>query len=269
MDIGVRDRNFVLVGGSTGMGFAAARELAAEGGNVALLARDPERTAEKARQLAEEFGIRAVGISVDAAQPGKGVRRAMDQAAEQLGPLGGLAVTAGPMNQQGPLHEHEDDSWDWYYQVILMITVRACRAIVPHLQRNGGGNIVTTSAYSMRAPKVGIAPYTAMKAAVWSLSKNLAKTYGPDGIRVNIVCPGLFDTEVNDFIRDQRAEQYGVAPEDAIYTHLSSDPRWNMRVALERGGRPCEAGELIAFLLGTKAAYMTGAAINIDGGTDF
>ena len=67
----------------------------------------------------------------------------------------------------------------------------------------------------------------------------------------------------------KRAEQYGVPLEDAIYTHLSSNPDWNMRVALERGGRPHEAGELIAFLLSDRAAYMTGAVINIDGGTDF
>jgi 3-oxoacyl-[acyl-carrier protein] reductase len=269
MDLGVRGRNYVLVGGTQGMGFGAAQELAREGANVALLARDPDRTRAKADQLAREFGIKAVGIPVDAAQSGDGVRNAIDAAAAALGPLNGLAVTAGPMKQQGHFDEHEDDSWDWYYQVILMITVRSCRAIIPHLQRNGGGNIVTTSAYSYRAPKVTISPYTAMKAAVWSVSKNMAKTYGVDNIRVNIVCPGLFDTEVNDFIREKRAEQYGVPLEDAIYTHLASDPAWNMRVALRRGGRPREAGELIAFLLGDKAAFMTGAAINIDGGTDF
>jgi NAD(P)-dependent dehydrogenase (short-subunit alcohol dehydrogenase family) len=108
-----------------------------------------------------------------------------------------------------------------------------------------------------------------MKAAVWHLTKNLAKSYGKDGIRVNVVCPGLFDTEVNDHVRGKRAAQYGVPLEDAIYTHLSSDPTWGMRVALGRGGRPREAGELIAFLLGDRAAFMTGAAINIDGGTDF
>lgn len=269
MDLGVHGKNFVLVGGTTGMGFAAARVLASEGANVALLARDPDRTRAKAARLADEHGVKAVGIPVDAAQPGEGVERAVAEAAATLGPLRGLAVTAGPMNRQGIFDEHDEASWEWYFQVILMITVRACRAIVPHLQRNGGGTIVTTAAYSVRAPKVTIAPYTAMKAAVWSLSKNLAKTYASDGIRVNILCPGLFDTEVNDFIRDQRAEQYGVPPEEAIYTHLSSNPVWNMRVALERAGRPQEAGELIAFLLGDRAAYMTGAAINIDGGTDF
>jgi 3-oxoacyl-[acyl-carrier protein] reductase len=269
VDLGIEGRNFVIVGGTTGMGFAAAQQLAAEGANVALLARDLERTSAKAEAIAAEHGVQAVGIPVDASAPGDGVADAVQAAADALGPLRGLAVTAGPMNQQGHFHEHGDESWDWYFQVILMMTVRSCRAIIPHLQAGGGGTIVTTSAYSMRAPKPLIPPYTAMKAAVWSLSKNLAKTYGRDGIRVNILCPGLFDTEVNDFIRDQRAEQYGVPLEDAIYTHLASNPEWNMRVALERGGRPVEAGEMIAFMLSDRAAFMTGAAINVDGGTDF
>lgn len=269
MDLGVAGRNFVLVGGTTGMGFATAQQLAENGANVALLARDGNRARDRAEQLSADHGVRAVGIAVDAATPSDGVDRAIDRAAACLGPLRGLAVTAGPMNQQGPFLEHGDESWDWYYQLILMATVRSCRAVIPHLQRNGGGTIVTTAAYSVRAPKILIPPYNALKAAVLTLSKILAKTHGPDGIRVNTVCPGLFDTEVNDFIRAQRAAEYDVPLEDAIYTHLASNPDWNMRVALRRGGRPAEAGELIAFLLGERAAFMTGAAINIDGGTDF
>ncbi len=269
MDLGLAGRNFVIVGGTTGMGFATAQQLAADGANVALLARDGDRAAERAIRIADEYAVGAIGISVDAAAPGDGVDIAVRRAADELGPLRGLAVTAGPMNQQGPFLEHGDDSWDWYYQVILMATVRSCRAVIPHLQRNGGGTIVTTAAYSVRAPKILIPPYNTLKASVLTISKILAKTHGPDGIRVNTVCPGLFDTEVNDFIRAQRAQEYGVPPQDAIYTHLASNPAWNMRVALDRGGRPTEAGELIAFLLSDRAAYMTGAAINIDGGTDF
>lgn len=269
MDLGVSGRNFVIVGGTTGMGFAAAEQLARDGANVALLARDGERAVERAALLSGRHGVRAVGIGVDAAAPGDGVQRALDEAADMLGDLRGLAVTAGPMKQQGPFLEHTDESWDWYYQMILMATVRSCRAIIPHLQRTGGGTVVTTAAYSVRAPKILIPPYNALKAAVLTLSKILAKTHGPEGIRVNTVCPGLFDTEVNDFVRARRAAEYGVPEEDAIYTHLSSNPAWNMRVALDRGGRPHEAGELIAFLLSDRAAYMTGAAINIDGGTDF
>jgi len=269
MDLGVAGRNFVIVGGTTGMGFAAAEQLARDGANVALLARDGERAAAKAKQLADAHDVSAVGISVDAAASGDGVECAVEMAADELVPLRGLAVTAGPMKQQGPFLEHGDDSWDWYYQMILMATVRSCRAIIPHLQRNGGGTVVTTAAYSVRAPKVLIPPYNALKAAVLTLSKILAKTHGPEGIRVNTVCPGLFDTEVNDFIRARRAEEYGVPLQDAIYTHLAVQAEQVVRVALDRGGRPHEAGELIAFLLGDRAAYMTGAVINIDGGTDF
>lgn len=269
MDLGVAGRNFVIVGGTTGMGFAAAEQLARDGANVALLARDGERAAAKAKRLADAHDVSAVGISVDAAASGDGVERAVEMAADSLGPLRGLAVTAGPMKQQGPFLEHGDDSWDWYYQMILMATVRSCRAIIPHLQRNGGGTVVTTAAYSVRAPKILIPPYNALKAAVLTLSKILAKTHGPEGIRVNTVCPGLFDTEVNDFIRARRAQEYNVPLQDAIYTHLATNPAWNMRVALDRSGRPHEAGELIAFMLSDRAAYMTGAVINIDGGTDF
>ncbi|WP_299573081.1 SDR family oxidoreductase [uncultured Williamsia sp.] len=269
MDLGIAGRAFVVVGGTTGMGFAAATELAANGADVALLARDAERATARADALTADHGVRAVGVGVDASAPGDGVRRAIDEAADAIGPLRGLAVTAGPMKQQGPFLEHEDDSWDWYYQTILMATVRSCRAVIPHLQRNGGGAIVTTAAYSVRAPKILIPPYNALKASVLTISKIMAKTHGPEGIRVNTICPGLFDTEVNDGIRQTRADQYDVPLEDAIYTHLSSNPAWNMRVALDRAGRPHEAGELIAFMLSDRAAYMTGAAINIDGGTDF
>ncbi len=269
MDLGISGRSFVVVGGTTGMGFAAATELARDGANVALVARDGERARARADLLAGEHGVRAVGIAADGTSRDGSLDAAIERAESELGPLRGLAVTAGPMNLQGPFVEHDDDSWDWYYEVILMMTVRACRAVIPRLVANGGGTIVTTAAYSVRAPKVLIPPYTAMKAAVLTLSKILAKTHGDDGIRVNTVCPGLFDTEVNDFIRAQRAEQYDVPLEDAIYTHLSSNPAWNMRVALDRGGRPNEAGELIAFLLSDRAAYMTGAVLNIDGGTDF
>jgi NAD(P)-dependent dehydrogenase (short-subunit alcohol dehydrogenase family) len=269
MDLGVAGRNYVIVGGTTGMGFAAAEQLAHDGANVALLARDGERAAAKAKRLADAHHVSAIGIGVDAAAAGDGVERAVEMAADNLGPLRGLAVTAGPMKQQGTFLQHGDDSWDWYYQMILMATVRSCRAIIPHLQRNGGGTVVTTAAYSVRAPKILIPPYNALKAAVLTLSKILAKTHGPEGIRVNTVCPGLFDTEVNDFIRARRAEEYNVPLQDAIYTHLASNPAWNMRVALDRGGRPHEAGELIAFMLSDRAAYMTGAVINIDGGTDF
>lgn len=268
MDLGLEGRNFVIVGGTYGMGWGAATCLAADGANVALLARDADRAAAKAAELTAEFGVRAVGIPADGAKRDGNLQAAIDRAAEELGPLRGLAVTAGPMNKQGRFLEHEDDSWDWYYEAILMMTVRANRAVIPHLQRNGGGTIVNTSAYSIRGTKKRIAPYTAMKAALATMSKVLAKTYAEDGIRVNVFCPGMFDTNI-DGGRERQAKELGVPVEEALYTMLSTNPEWAMPVALARAGLPHEAGEMIAFMLSDRAAYMTGAWVNVDGGTDF
>ena len=131
MDLWIRDKSFVVVGGTTGMGFAAATELARDGANVALLARDGKRAQERAAALARDHGVRAIGIAADGTSRDGSLAQAVAEAESELGSLRGLAVTAGPMNQQGPFLEHEDDSWDWYYEVILMMTVRACRAVIP------------------------------------------------------------------------------------------------------------------------------------------
>jgi NAD(P)-dependent dehydrogenase (short-subunit alcohol dehydrogenase family) len=94
----------------------------------------------------------------------------------------------------------------------------------------------------------------------------VAKTYGPQGIRANCVAPGLLDT-IDDEKRAALAARYGVDPADALYTHGTKGH--GMSIALGRAGHPREAAELIAFLLSERTAYLTGATINIDGGTDF
>jgi 3-oxoacyl-[acyl-carrier protein] reductase len=87
VDLGVAGRNFVLVGGTTGMGFAAAEQLAADGANVALLARDGDHARDRAARLVADHGVRGIGIAVDAAVAGNGMDRAIEQAAADLGPL--------------------------------------------------------------------------------------------------------------------------------------------------------------------------------------
>jgi NAD(P)-dependent dehydrogenase (short-subunit alcohol dehydrogenase family) len=131
----------------------------------------------------------------------------------------------------------------------------------------GGGQIVTTAAYSARAAKSFLFPYASLKAALVNFTKNLTKTYGPQGIRANCVCPGAFETERVAANIDQAMRERGLdraAASDYVMTQ-----QYKMPVALGRPGQAHEAGELMAFLLSERAAYMTGATINIDGGTDF
>jgi NAD(P)-dependent dehydrogenase (short-subunit alcohol dehydrogenase family) len=265
MDLLLSNKSFILVGGTTGMGYAAAEELAREGAQVAIIGRDAPQAAAKADALERRHQTRVVGLSA-ASGPG-GLDAAIDQAIQALGGVHGLAVTAGPMGKMAPFLELSDADWDDYFHGQLMLTVRACRAVLPSLLAQGGGSIVTTAAYSTRAQKPTLSAYAAMKSAIASTTKNIAKTYGGQGIRANCICPGAIATDALAETRELALKKYG-EPADQALNRLMID-EWGMKVALNRVGQPHEVGELIAFLLSGRAAYMTGATINIDGGTDF
>lgn len=265
MDLGLKDKAIVIVGGTAGMGFATAEILADEGAKLAVIGRNEAKTEHKARALRER-GADVLSLLADGSRRGE-VERAIDQAAAHFGRLDGLAVTAGPMAATGPFLGFTEADWETYYQSILMTTVRSCRAAIPHLQAAGGGAMVVTAAYSIRAPKPQLIPYVVMKAAVAALAKNLATAFGPDKIRVNCICPGAIATEALDGATALAVARYGEPADQALDRYMREE--WNMQTALGRAGRPRELGELYAFLLSDKAAYMTGAIINQDGGTNF
>jgi NAD(P)-dependent dehydrogenase (short-subunit alcohol dehydrogenase family) len=110
-------------------------------------------------------------------------------------------------------------------------------------------------------------PYVSLKSAVAAFTKNVAKSYGAQGVRANCVCPGAIETDGLAAIRTQIATARGV-PEEGVLEQLMRE-EWHMDVALGRPGRPEEVGDLFAFLLSGRAGYLTGALLNIDGGTDF
>ncbi len=266
MDLGITGKAFVIVGGTAGMGYAAARDLAADGAKVALIGRNQQAGKAKAAELARETGADVRMFAADGTQPGA-LEAAIAEAAQGFGQLNGLAVTAGPMLAQTILTETTDADWQAYFDVQLMTTVRATRAIIPLLERAGGGTIVTTSAFSIRGQHGERIAYTAMKAAIASVTKNIAVTYGKAGIRANTVCPGFVATDATQPLMDMMAAKYGLPPLEALDKAMVED--FHMDVALGRVGRPQELGELIAFLLSARAGYLTGAMINCDGGTQF
>jgi len=266
MDLGVRGRTFVLFGGTRGIGLAAGRTLAAEGASVALVGRDQDRANAAAASLGPGV-TKAVGIAGDLQVPGE-AERVLAVAQDQLGPLAGVAVTTGlGVRGQRDLLQASDEDWEEVFSDVLLATVRACKATVPLLVDAGGGAIVTTAAYSVRAPKPHQAPYASLKAAVATLTKTIAKAYGPQGVRANCVCPGATETDFLAALRVSVARDRGWPEEEALERIMSEE--WGMHVALGRAGRPEELGDVIAFLLSERAGYVTGALINVDGGTDF
>lgn len=276
MDLGLHGKNVLVIGGSAGIGRAVAEVLAEEGASLFLVARGEARLKDFAAALDVESPAarsadggpaegRMAWRAADVAEPGE-AEAAVAAAIDWGGRLDGVAVVAGPMGPRGPLHEQDDTAWEHYFQAGLMSAVRTLRAAVPHFVERGGGSVVTTASYSIRAQKPDMAHYTAMKAALASVTKNIARTYGGQGIRANCVAPGLIDT-IDDEKRSNLAARYGVNPDGALYAHGTQGH--GMSIALGRAGQPRDVADLIAFLLSDRAAYLTGATINIDGGTDF
>jgi 3-oxoacyl-[acyl-carrier protein] reductase len=263
VDLGLRDKVVLIVGATGGIGAATARRLAAEGAHLALLARGMAELSALAAEI-RAGGTNALALAVDAAAPGA-LDAAVAGVSAHFGALHGLAVIAGPMGARMPFLELRDEDWERYFRSSLMIAVAACRAAIPELCKAECGAVVLTAAYSLRAQKPALIAYTAFKAAVASMAKNLAKTYGPNGVRVNCIAPGVIEKDAQN--SRELARRYGVAEEQARYEYVRRE--FGMEAALGRAGRHAEFADPIAFLLSSRASYVTGALLNIDGGTDF
>jgi NAD(P)-dependent dehydrogenase (short-subunit alcohol dehydrogenase family) len=267
MDLGVRGSGFLIFGGTAGIGLAAATVLANDGAALVLVGRNAERAKAVAGELSQRCRTPVHALCGDLDEPDTAARITAEADAV-LGGLRGMAITTGlGARGQRNLLGGTDADWAATFDDVLLGTVRACRAVVPFLIESGGGAIVTTAAYSVRAPKPNQVPYATLKAGVATLTKAIAKAHGKDGVRANCVCPGATETGVLAALRTKLAEQDGWPVETALERALIEN--WGMHIALGRAGRPDELGDVIAFLLSARASYLTGALINVDGGTDF
>ncbi|MEM7190532.1 MAG: SDR family oxidoreductase [Pseudomonadota bacterium] len=250
-DLGLAGKRALITGGSDGLGRATAHRMATEGAEVVICGRRGDYLAEQAALLSAETGkeVRAIQADVSIADD---CARLMDETAARLGGLDILINNAGA-SAAASLMEVDDDGWQADFDLKVMAAVRLCRSAVPHMRAAGGGSIVNASIGAGKTPGAKMLPTSLTRAAGLNLTKSLANEFAADNIRVNAICIGL----IKSAQWDRRA---GNGPVDELYDQMSKN------VPLGRVGDEADFGDLAAFLCSARATYITGTAINLDGG---
>jgi 3-oxoacyl-[acyl-carrier protein] reductase len=256
MDLGLRGKVAIVGGASQGIGFAIARLLAAEGADVAMVARKAEPLAAAVAQVVGQNGGRAFAVPADI-RSAADCERIIASACDHFGRLDILVNNDGapPL---GLLAEFDDAAWQRAIEQNLMSVVRLSRHAMPHLRAAGGGRIVNITALSVLQPISRFGLSVATWAGVIGYAKTLSLEVAAEAITVNTICPGRIATERLDKVYGSGA---GAAPLDdkALADMAKSIP-------LGRLGTPDEIAGLVAFLASPWGAYITGATFHVDGG---
>jgi 3-oxoacyl-[acyl-carrier protein] reductase len=266
MDLGFTGSKAVVTGGSKGMGLAIAETLAAEGASVAVMARNRAALDAAVNALLQAGAPDAVGISVDMADPAS-ITAGFAAVSERWGQLNSLVHTIGP--RDGYFEQMDDADWDAAFALGTMSGVRSIRAALPLLRAADWARIVTLSAHSIQRQNPRVVAYTAAKAALSSVTKNLSKSLAKDGILVNCVCPGTIVTaSFTENLKDiLAADGLDAADPHDVMTWI--DTNFHQPCDLGRAGLPEEVASITTYLVSQRNGYVTGATVNVDGGSDF
>lgn len=257
MDLGIAGKVAFVAGASRGLGYAAARELAREGAQVAICARNEAALQAAAAQIGHESGSEVLPIVADVTRA-EDVQRAIATTVAQRGGLHILVANAG-----GPPGGHFDDfddaAWQRAWELSFLSTVRMLRQAIPHMRSGGWGRIITITSVAVKQPIDDLLLSNAVRPGVVGLVRSLATRLAADGITINNVAPGYTMTERVINIFTERAAKAGVSAEEIEQQVMSTNP-------MGRAGQPEELAAVIAFLASARATYITGQTVVVDGG---
>jgi NAD(P)-dependent dehydrogenase (short-subunit alcohol dehydrogenase family) len=263
VDLGLAGATAVVQGGTQGMGRAAARCFADDGARVAILARTKSDLDATCAELVERGAPEAIALQADITRLDE-VTDAFAVVERAWGELNILVNATGPAGIGG-IEDLTDEEWIETIELGAMGMVRCVRAAIPLLRAAEWARIVNVSAHSTKRQSDGLVAYTAAKAMVTSVTKNLSLALAKDEILVNTVSPGSFASET----LKAWARSVGIDGDDLYAIMVGIDEHFGHPAHLPRAGSPEEIGPVIAFAASRRNSYMTGANINVDGGSDF
>ncbi len=256
MDLGLQGKVAVVFAASKGFGKATAMALAEEGCKVAICSRDEKNIKDAAEEIRKSTGAEVIYRVVDVAEDNQ-IQSFIEYVAGKWGKIEIMVNNAG-----GPpvksFEDTVDDEWHYWYDVTFMSVVRAVRAVLPHMKKNGFGRIINITSISVKAPIKNLIYSNALRMTVIGLAKSLSQELGAYGITVHNVAPGYHLTDGLERIIKKRMEQ-GETRDEIL-------DGWINTVPMGRIGEPDDLAALIAFLASGKSGYLSGTTIACDGG---
>ncbi|MFD8018887.1 SDR family oxidoreductase [Streptomyces lavendulae] len=247
MDLGLKDRVYVVTGATRGLGFASARELTADGAKVVLTGRDEKRAAEAAAEL----GPNALGLAADNSDP-RAAARLVATARERFGRFDGILISVGGP-PAGSAADNTDEQWTAAFESVFLGAVRLARAAADALGEGGVVGFVLSG--SVHEPIPGLTISNGLRPGLAGFAKSLSVELGPRGIRVVGLLPARIDTD--------RVRELDALSGDADAAREGNESR----IPLRRYGTPEEFGRTAAFMLSPAASYLTGVMLPVDGGS--
>jgi NAD(P)-dependent dehydrogenase (short-subunit alcohol dehydrogenase family) len=246
----------LVTGAGSGIGKAAALRLAADGAKVAVVSRTADEI-EQTRHEIQAAGGSAIAVTADISEEA-GMKEVVDKVVAEFGQLDIVVANAGINGMWAPIDELTPDEWDKTIKVNLRGTYLTLHFTVPHLRKTKGSVVIVSSINGNRTfTSPGATAYSSTKAAQVAMTQQLALELGKQGIRINAVCPGAIDTEIDDNTQKRNSEKAEVPVEF---------PEGDIPITGGESGKSDDVADVIAFLVSDAAKHVTGVPIYIDGG---
>ena len=260
MDLGLQDKVAIITGGSDGIGKAAAVSMANEGAAVVIVARRQDVLDQAAQEIMTATEGQVLSISADVTDPGT-AGSIVQETLDKFGRLDILVNNAGTSMAKA-FEEVSQEDWEYDFDLKVWGAVRLIQESIPEMRKVGGGRIINVTNLGGRTPGPASMPTSISRAAGIAITKGLSKDLAKDNILVSTVCIGLIKSGQHHRRYDARVQSEPDLSVDAFYDQLAA----GRSVPLGRVGEPEEAGDVIAFLASERASYLTGIAVNLDGG---
>jgi 3-oxoacyl-[acyl-carrier protein] reductase len=258
MDLGIQGKTALVAAASDGLGKAVAIRLAAEGANIVICARNPERIRAAVQEIkCINLDVHVSGFEADLGSA-EDIKRLGDQLRDRK-----LAIDILVNNAGGPppgfFDDIEDSQWQQAFDLTMMSAVRLTRLVLAHMRSRQWGRVINITSYSVKQPMPQMVLSNSIRMSVVGWAKTLSNEVACDGITVNNVCPGWTRTGRVDQLLKARAREARVEPEEIEESLIAAIPS-------RRIGEVGELADVVAFLASARASYVTGTTLPVDGG---